>query len=152
MALPLGLEPRDSEPPPGRPGSTNPGDAVSCPGEWSSNFRYCASAFAEANRGRNRTAKLGNRDKRDQLPGIGPELAVSGSDSAVALSQDPATTRGFPGWSTGSGCKVSATADCMAERVGFEPTVLSCLSASSLDIQFGRSSRNRLIAIAWTFS
>ena len=42
-----------------------------------------------ANRKRIGTAKLGNRDERDQLPAIGPELAVSGSDSAVPLSQDP---------------------------------------------------------------
>src|SRR5262245_54334168 len=38
---------------------------------------------AAARRKRIGTAKLGNRDKRDPLPAIGPELAVSGSDSAV---------------------------------------------------------------------
>ena len=61
--------------------------------------------FAEANRKRNRTAKLGNRDKRDQLPAIGPELGVSGSDSPVPPSQDPAKTREFLGWSRGAGAK-----------------------------------------------
>jgi hypothetical protein len=51
--------------------------------------------MARANRKRIRTAKLRNRDKRDQLPAIGPELTVSGSDSAVPLSQDPAKAREF---------------------------------------------------------
>ena len=59
----------------------------------------------QANRKRNRTAKLDNRDKRDQLPAIGPELAVSGSDSAVPLSQDPAKAREFLGWSRVAGAK-----------------------------------------------
>ena len=59
----------------------------------------------QANRKRIRTAKLGNRDKRDRLPAIGPELAVSGSDSAVPLSQDPAKAREFLGWSRVAGAK-----------------------------------------------
>ena len=43
------------------------------------------------------TSLDGNRDKRDQLAAIGPELVVSGSDSAVPLSQDPAKAREFLG-------------------------------------------------------
>ena len=66
---------------------------------------YCFSAFAEAHLGRNRTAKLGNREQRDQLPAIGPELAVSGSDSAVPLSQDPAKAREFLGGSRSAGAE-----------------------------------------------
>ncbi len=58
-----------------------------------------------ANRKRIRTAKLGNRDKRGQLPTIGPELTVSGSDPAVPLSQDPAKAREFLGWSRVAGAK-----------------------------------------------
>ena len=58
-----------------------------------------------ANRKRIGTAKLGKRDERDQLPPIGPELAVSGPDSAVALPQDPAKAREFLGWSRVAGAK-----------------------------------------------
>jgi hypothetical protein len=58
-----------------------------------------------ANRKRIGTAKLGNRDERDPLPAIGPELAVSGSDSAVPPSQDPAKTREFLGYSRGAAAK-----------------------------------------------
>ncbi len=60
---------------------------------------------AEANRKRIRTAKPGNRDKRDQLPALGPELAVSGSYSAVPLSQDPAKAREFLGRPRVAGAK-----------------------------------------------
>src|SRR5262245_64839710 len=60
---------------------------------------------AAARRKRIGTAKLGNRDKRDPLPAIGPEPAVSGSDSARPLSQDPAKTRGFLGGSRGAAAK-----------------------------------------------
>ena len=60
---------------------------------------------AGANRKRIGTAKLGNRDERDQPPPIGPEPAVSGSDSAVPLSQDPAKAREFLAWSRGAGAK-----------------------------------------------
>src|SRR5262245_58442962 len=52
-----------------------------------------------ANRKRIGTAKLGNRDKRDATPAMGPELAVSGPDSAVPAPQDPAKAREFPGGS-----------------------------------------------------
>jgi hypothetical protein len=58
-----------------------------------------------ANRKRIGTAKLGNRDKPDQRPAIGPELAVSGPDSAVPLSQDPAKARRFLGCSLVAGAK-----------------------------------------------
>ena len=51
------------------------------------------------------TAKLGNRDKRGQRLAIGPELGVSGPDSAVPLSQDPAKAREFLGWSRVAGAK-----------------------------------------------
>src|SRR5262245_52681401 len=76
-----------------------------------------------ANRKRIGTAKLGNRDEREQLPAIGPELAVSGPDSAVPPLPRPRESAGVSGMVAGSGCKVSATADYLAERVGFEPTV-----------------------------
>jgi hypothetical protein len=52
-----------------------------------------------ANRKRIGTAKTGNRDERHPLPVIGLELAVSGSDPAVPLSQDPAKARRFLGCS-----------------------------------------------------
>ncbi len=58
-----------------------------------------------ANRKRIGTAKVGDRDKRDRLLAIGPELAVSGSDSAEPLAQDPAKAREFLGWSRVAGAK-----------------------------------------------
>jgi hypothetical protein len=58
-----------------------------------------------ANRKRIGTAKTGNRDERHPLPVIGLELAVSGSDPAVPLSQDPAKARRFLGCSRGAGAK-----------------------------------------------
>jgi hypothetical protein len=56
---------------------------------------YCFSAFAEVHLVRKRTAKPGNRDKRDQLAAIDPELAVSDLCSAVPLPQDLAKARDF---------------------------------------------------------
>jgi hypothetical protein len=58
-----------------------------------------ASSRRQADRKRTGPTTSRTRDKRDQLPAIGPELAVSGSDSAVPPSQDPAKTREFLGWS-----------------------------------------------------
>jgi hypothetical protein len=58
-----------------------------------------------ANRKRIGTAKLGSRDKPAQLPAIGPEPVVSGPDSAVPLSQDPAKARRFLGCSLVAGAK-----------------------------------------------
>jgi len=69
------------------------------------NLQYSLWGELEANGRRIETAKLGNRDKRAQLPAIGPELAVSGSDQAVLLSQDPAKAREFLGRSRGAAAK-----------------------------------------------
>jgi hypothetical protein len=78
-------------------------------GEWKANSN---SQYSLANRKRIGTAKLGNRDKRDPLPSIGPELAVSGSDSAVPVSQDPAKAREFSGWSRLAGAKSLQSQTC----------------------------------------
>src|SRR5262245_54403723 len=58
-----------------------------------------------ANRKRIGTAKLGDRDKRDPLPAIGPEPAVSGAAPAVSLSQDPVKARRFLGCSLVAGAR-----------------------------------------------
>ena len=82
-------------------------------GEWKANSN---SQYSLANRKRIGTAKLGNRDKRDPLPAIGPELAVSGSDSAVPVSQDPAKPREFSGWSRLAGAKSLQAQTCWRSK------------------------------------
>ena len=52
--------------------------------------------LARANQKRIRTAELGNREKRGLRRPLGPELAVSGSDTRGLDRQDPAESRGFP--------------------------------------------------------
>jgi hypothetical protein len=66
---------------------------------------YCFSAFAEAHLGRIRTVELHNREQRAPRQLLRPEPAVSGSDSAASLSQDPAKARAFPGGSRSAGAK-----------------------------------------------
>jgi hypothetical protein len=67
--------------------------------------RSGVASFAEANRERTGTAERDNRDQRDQLPAIGRELAVSCSDPAGPLSQDPAKARRFLGWALVAGAE-----------------------------------------------
>ena len=71
------------------PRRTEPGDS-----DWLAE-RMELEVPSGANWKRIGTAKLGNRDERHRLAAIGPELAVSGSDSAVPLFQDPAKAREF---------------------------------------------------------
>jgi hypothetical protein len=63
---------------------------------WSQ-IRISLASWGHGSRRQIRTAKLGNRDKRDPLPTVGPELAVSGSDSAAPLAQNPARQREIHG-------------------------------------------------------
>ena len=82
----------------GRPRRTQTG--------WRSRMEFELSGIPSgANRRRIGTVELGKRDERDQLPVIGPEPAVSGSDSAVPPSQDPAKAREFLGGSRGAAAK-----------------------------------------------
>jgi hypothetical protein len=64
-----------------------------------------SSTPCEANRKRIGTAKIGGRDERDPRPAIGLERAVSRPDWPVPLSQDPAKSRDFPGWSEPAAAK-----------------------------------------------
>jgi hypothetical protein len=56
----------------------------------------CAS---QANRWRNRTARLRDRDEHGPRGRPGPEPAVSGSDTPGPAGQDPAESRDFSGGS-----------------------------------------------------
>ena len=75
-----------------------------------------------ANRGRKRTVQLGNRDKPGQWLRLHPEPSVSGP---LARTRSPKTPRNRVFFRVDRRCavKVSTSADSMAERVGFEPTV-----------------------------
>ncbi len=61
--------------------------------------------IAGANRGRIRTAQLGNREKRGPRRILGPEPPVSGSDTRGLDGQDPAESRGFLGLFPNAGAK-----------------------------------------------
>ena len=56
-----------------------------------------ASAFAEANHEENRTAELGNGERRGPQLILGPEPAVSGSDVPELNGQNPAESQEFLG-------------------------------------------------------
>ena len=63
--------------------------------EWSSNFWYSLVGRIGSESG---PPKPATETNADQLPAIGPEPTVSGPDTSVPLSQDPAKRREFPSW------------------------------------------------------
>ena len=85
-------------------------------------WRHNCSPESLANRARKGTAEHANRDKRALRRELSPEPSVSGS---LPQSRSPKTPRNRVFFRVDWCCavKVSAAADSMAERVGFEPTV-----------------------------
>ena len=81
------------------------------------------SAFAEANRGRNRTAELRNREPRGPQGLTGRESAVSGAEAEGAPCQNPRESARISLLTPRPGEGNPGDADWLAERVGFEPTV-----------------------------
>ena len=53
------------------------------------NPQYCPWIEPEEDGRRSGTAELGNGDERAQLPAIGSELALSGSDHGVPVPKTP---------------------------------------------------------------